>query len=84
VTFRFQWFRLAVLVTATFVGSTVALGAQRVTRPNIIVIWLTTWDGRTSVHMEVVHPNLDAFAARGVRFTQFYSTPRCPPTRASL
>ena len=29
-------------------------------------------------------PNLDALAARGVRFTQFYSTPRCSPTRASL
>ena len=29
-------------------------------------------------------PNLDALAARGVRFTQFYNTARCWPTRASL
>ena len=33
---------------------------------------------------EIPTPNLDALAARGVRFTQFYSTPRCSPTRASL
>lgn len=29
-------------------------------------------------------PNLDALAANGVRFTQFYNTGRCSPTRASL
>ena len=33
---------------------------------------------------EIPTPNLDALAAHGVRFTQFYSTPRCSPTRASL
>ena len=33
---------------------------------------------------EIATPNLDALAARGVRFTQFYATPRCSPTRASL
>ncbi|APW61630.1 Arylsulfatase [Paludisphaera borealis] len=29
-------------------------------------------------------PNLDALASKGVRFTQFYNTARCCPTRASL
>ena len=29
-------------------------------------------------------PNLDALAAGGLRFTQFYNTARCCPTRASL
>lgn len=29
-------------------------------------------------------PNLDALAKNGVRFTQFYNTARCCPTRASL
>ena len=29
-------------------------------------------------------PNLDALAAGGVRFTQFYNTARCCPTRASF
>src|SRR5690606_4035072 len=29
-------------------------------------------------------PNLDRLAASGLRFTQFYNTPRCSPSRASL
>jgi arylsulfatase len=33
---------------------------------------------------EIQTPNLDALAAGGLRFTQFYNTGRCWPTRASL
>ena len=33
---------------------------------------------------EIPTPNLDALAQNGVRFTQFYNTGRCCPTRASL
>src|SRR5438105_11262584 len=33
---------------------------------------------------EIETPNLDALAANGLRFTQFYNTARCCPTRASL
>ncbi len=33
---------------------------------------------------EIPTPNLDAVARNGVRFTQFYNTARCSPTRASL
>lgn len=33
---------------------------------------------------EVLTPNLDKLASNGLRFTQFYSTPRCSPSRASL
>src|SRR5688572_23428775 len=33
---------------------------------------------------EIRTPNLDALAAGGVRFSQFYNTGRCWPTRASL
>lgn len=33
---------------------------------------------------EIQTPTLDALAAGGVRFTQFYNTARCCPTRASL
>ncbi len=32
----------------------------------------------------IATPNLDALAAGGLRFTQFYNTARCCPTRASL
>ena len=33
---------------------------------------------------EIKTPNLDALAAEGLRFTQFYNCARCCPTRASL
>lgn len=33
---------------------------------------------------EIATPNLDALAAGGVRFAQFYSTARCCPSRASI
>jgi arylsulfatase A-like enzyme len=33
---------------------------------------------------EIHTPNLDRLAANGLRFTQFYNTARCCPTRASL
>ena len=33
---------------------------------------------------EIATPNLDALAASGLRFTQFYNNARCCPTRASL
>jgi arylsulfatase len=33
---------------------------------------------------EIQTPNLDRLAAGGLRFTQFYNTARCCPTRASL
>jgi arylsulfatase A-like enzyme len=32
---------------------------------------------------EIATPNLDRLARGGVRFTQFYNTARCCPTRAS-
>src|SRR5262245_42657771 len=33
---------------------------------------------------EVSTPNLDSLAASGIRYTQFYNTARCWPTRAAL
>ncbi|MDP7051328.1 MAG: sulfatase-like hydrolase/transferase, partial [Verrucomicrobiota bacterium] len=33
---------------------------------------------------EIQTPNLDKLAANGLRYTQFYNTARCCPTRASL
>jgi arylsulfatase A-like enzyme len=63
-----------------------AAAAQTNARPNIIVILVDDmgWSDLGSYGGEIPTPNLDALARRGVRFTQFYSTPRCSPTRASL
>jgi arylsulfatase A-like enzyme len=55
-------------------------------RPDIVVI-LADDMGYSDIGCyggEIVTPALDALAANGVRFTQFYNTGRCCPTRASL
>jgi arylsulfatase len=55
-------------------------------RPNLIVI-LSDDMGFSDLGCyggEISTPNLDALAAGGLRFTQFYNTARCCPTRASL
>lgn len=55
-------------------------------RPNIIVI-MSDDMGYSDLGCyggEIRTPNLDQLAAGGVRFTQFYNTARCCPTRAAL
>lgn len=60
-----------------------ALGSEK---PNILLIMsddmgfsdLGCYGG------EIQTPNLDALAKNGIRFTQFYNSARCCPTRASL
>jgi hypothetical protein len=55
-------------------------------RPNVVVVLVDDmgWADIGPFGSEIATPNLNALAARGVRFTQFYATPRCSPTRASL
>ena len=74
------------IAMAAFTLRAPVAAAQTDTRPNIIVILVDDmgWSDIGSYGGEIPTPNLDALAARGVRFTQFYSTPRCSPTRASL
>ncbi len=60
--------------------------ASATERPNIIVI-LADDMGYSDIGCygsEVQTPVLDGLADRGLRFTQFYNTARCCPTRASL
>ena len=55
-------------------------------RPNIIVI-LSDDVGYSDIGCfggEIQTPNLEALAKNGLRFTQFYNTARCCPTRAAL
>ena len=55
-------------------------------RPNILVILVDDmgWSDIGCYGSEIPTPNLDALAKNGLRFTQFYNTGRCSPTRASL
>tara|TARA_R110002050_G_scaffold92566_3_gene193726 strand:- start:6192 stop:7967 length:1776 start_codon:yes stop_codon:yes gene_type:complete len=55
-------------------------------RPNIILIMADDM-GYSDIGCyggEINTPNLDKLAANGLRFSQFYNTSRCCPTRASL
>jgi arylsulfatase len=68
---------------------TVLLGALapiQEPRPDIVVILADDlgWSDVGCYGGEIETPNLDALAAGGVRFTQFYNTGRCCPTRAAL
>ncbi|MFT6499267.1 MAG: arylsulfatase, partial [Akkermansiaceae bacterium] len=63
-----------------------ASGFGAETRPNIIIIMADDM-GYSDIGCyggEIKTPNLDALAANGMRFTQFYNTARCCPTRATL
>jgi arylsulfatase A-like enzyme len=55
-------------------------------RPNIIIIMADDmgWSDIGCYGGEVETPNIDRLADNGLRFTQFYNTGRCCPTRASL
>lgn len=55
-------------------------------KPNILII-LADDLGYSDIGCyggEIATPNLDRLAERGIRFTQFYNTARCWPTRAAL
>src|SRR6188474_992134 len=56
------------------------------TRPNIVVVLVDDmgFSDLGCYGSEIPTPNLDSLAAGGLRFTQFYNTARCCPTRASL
>lgn len=70
-------------------GAAVGCGGARDdsrARPNIILIMADDM-GFSDVGCygsEIDTPNVDRLAAGGIRFTQFYNTARCCPTRASL
>ena len=54
--------------------------------PNIVIIMVDDM-GYSDIGCyggEIETPNLDKLAANGLRFTQFYNSGRCCPTRASL
>lgn len=79
--------RLAILLIATLAAlSGVAAQAASPARPNIVLILADDlgWSDLGCYGGEIKTPHLDALAQAGLRFTQFYNTARCCPTRASL
>jgi arylsulfatase len=75
------WLALSLVVTVA------ASGAEKtVVRPNIVVILADDmgFSDAGCYGGEIVTPHLDRLAAGGLRFTQFYNTARCWPTRSCL
>lgn len=86
---RFLNRRCAALLLALFcalLGVVEAQGARKESRPNILIILADDmgWSDIGCYGGEVETPHIDRLAANGLRFTQFYNTARCCPTRASL
>ena len=54
--------------------------------PNIVVVLVDDlgYSDLGCYGSEIETPNVDALAARGLRFTNFHSAPMCSPTRAAL
>ena len=62
------------------------LAAGEATKPNLLLILADDlgWSDLGCYGGEIRTPQLDALATGGVRFTQFYTSTRCCPSRASL
>ncbi|QDV33309.1 arylsulfatase [Tautonia plasticadhaerens] len=78
---RSRW--LVTICAGVLVGPATAEQARR---PNLVIIMADDM-GFSDIGCfggEIRTPNLDALARAGLRFTQFYNTSRCCPTRASL
>lgn len=78
---RLRAISFALCLTAIACGA-----AAQVDRPNIVIIMADDmgFSDLGCYGSEIHSPNLDALAADGLRFRQFYNTARCCPTRASL
>jgi arylsulfatase A-like enzyme len=78
---------LFLVVCATVAFSVASSRAEEATgRPNILLLLADDlgWSDLGCYGSEIHTPNLDALAANGLRFTQFYNCARCCPARASL
>ncbi len=70
-------------LSASAAGS---LAVPRQRRPNILLIVADDlgYSDLGCYGGEIDTPNLNRLAANGLRFTQFYTTARCCPSRASI
>ena len=89
---REAFVRLMNRIAAGLVGTLFALlttalaDAGKFDRPNIVIILADDmgYSDLACYGGEIATPNLDGLASGGLRFTQFYNTARCWPTRAAL
>lgn len=77
---------LAVVGVLTILPSIRAADAPKSARPNILLIVADDlgYSDAGCYGGEIATPNLDLLAKDGLRFTQFYNTARCWPSRAAI
>ncbi len=75
---------LPLFLAAMLLGN--GASTEAASRPNIIIVMCDDmgFSDLGCYGGEIPTPNLDRLAANGLRFTQFYNTGRCCPTRAAL
>jgi arylsulfatase A-like enzyme len=77
---------LAAVAVSLLLPATGSAATSPPARPNVIIIMADDM-GFSDIGCygsEIPTPNIDALAANGLRFTQFYNSARCSPTRAAL
>jgi arylsulfatase len=82
-----KWvFLIALASVILALGPGGAGAASAAQRPNLAVILVDDmgFSDISCYGSEIPTPNLDKLASQGLRFTQFYNTGRCCPTRAAL
>jgi arylsulfatase len=74
------------LATLALAASFASAAEQPAQRPNVLIILADDmgWSDIGAFGSEISTPHIDRLAGDGVKFTQFYNTARCCPTRASL
>jgi arylsulfatase A-like enzyme len=77
--------RCALPIAVLLLGSGAVHGAEPA-KPNVVIILADDmgFSDAGCYGGEIATPNLDALAKNGLRFTQFYNTARCWPTRACV
>ncbi|MFO0958747.1 MAG: arylsulfatase [Isosphaeraceae bacterium] len=82
---RRRWLALLVAVmSGSWPAPTEAGDAPK--RPNVVILLADDmgFSDAGCYGGEIATPNLDALASKGLRYTQFYNTARCWPSRAAL
>jgi len=76
---------LTLLLTLSMAGAVLAADSEA-SRPNIIIVLVDDmgFSDLGCYGSEIETPHIDQLAEKGLRFTQFYNSGRCCPTRASL
>jgi arylsulfatase A-like enzyme len=78
--------RLGITVIALLGAAPPVMQAAEPARPNILIVLADDmgFSDAGCYGGEIATPNLDALAKNGLRFTQFYNTSRCWPSRAAI